>query len=150
MSGTVQLPWTVQLSAILDLRSSLPFNPGTTVDINKDGYAADVPSGVALRSGCRDLNLSAVNAYRATFGLAPVDTVACPSYQDVDLRLSKSIPFQGHRFELIAQLFNLTNHTNFATPVSNPLSKTFGQVNQILPYINAPSRQGEIAVRFEF
>jgi hypothetical protein len=76
--------------------------------------------------------------------------VACPGYQDIDLRLSKSFPFQGHRLELIAQLFNLTNHTNFASPVSNPLSASFGTVNQILSYINAPSRQAEVAIRFQF
>jgi outer membrane receptor protein involved in Fe transport len=149
-SGTVQLPWYMQLSAILDLRSSQPFNPATGVDINKDGFAIDVPPGVGFRSGCRDLNLAAVNAYRATFSLAPVSSVTCSGYQDIDLRFSKSIVFQSHRIELIAQLFNLTNHANFATPVSNPLSATFGQVNQILPYINAPSRQGELAVRFLF
>lgn len=149
-SGTVQLPYDVELSAILDLRSSVPFDPGTTIDINHDGYTGDDPPGVAFRSGCRDLNLSAINAYRATFGLAAVSSVACPGYQDTDLRASKSFRFHGHRAVLLAQVFNLTNHANFASPVSNPLSKTFGQVNQILPYINAPSREGELALRFEF
>ena len=149
-SGTVLLPYDVELSAILDLRSSLPFDPSTTIDINKDGYTGDDPPGVAFRSGCRDLNLSAVNAYRATFGLAPVGSVACSGYQDTDLRASKSFRLHGHRAVLLGQVFNLTNRANFAPPVSNPLSKTFGQVNQILPYINAPSRQGEIALRFEF
>jgi hypothetical protein len=47
-------------------------------------------------------------------------------------------------------LFNITNHANFGPPVSNPLSATFGQVNQISSYINAPSRQGELAIRFLF
>ena len=149
-SGTVQLPYEMQLSAILDLRSSQPFNPATNVDINKDTYAIDVPPGVGFRSGCRDLNLPAINTFRATYNLAPVATVTCSGYQDIDLRFSKSFLFNSHRAELIAQLFNVTNHTNFATPVSNPLSTTFGQVNQILPYINAPSRQGELAIRFLF
>ena len=149
-SGTMQLPYGLQASAILDLRSSLPFNPATNIDINKDGYAADVPPGVPFRSGCRDLNLSAVNAFRGTFNLQPVSTVACSGYQDIDLRFSKSFAFQNHRFELIGQLFNITNRANFGPPVSNPLSATFGQVNQILQYINAPSRQGELAIRFQF
>jgi hypothetical protein len=150
ISGTLMLPWQTQLSAIVDLRTSQPFNPGTSVDINKDGFTGDLPPGVALRSGCRDMDLGAVNIYRATFGLAPVTTVTCAGYENIDLRLSKSILFQGHRIELIGQVFNLTNRANYATPVSNPLSATFGQVNQLLPYINAPSRQGEIAVRFQF
>jgi outer membrane receptor protein involved in Fe transport len=149
-SGTILLPYDMQLSAILDLRSSTPFNPATNVDINKDGFAIDLPPGVGFHSGCRDMDLTSVNNYRATFGLPSVSSVACPGYQDVDLRFSKSFLFQRHRFELIGQLFNLTNHANFASPVSNPLSATFGQVNQILSYINAPSRQGEVAVRFQF
>src|SRR5262249_55562694 len=130
--------------------SSQPFNPATNVDINKDGFAIDVPNGVGFRSGCRDMDLGAINAYRATFGLPAVTSVACPTYQDIDLRLSKAFLFSGHRVEFIGQLFNLTNHANFASPVSNPLSTSFGQVNQIAAYINAPSRQGEIAVRFLF
>jgi outer membrane receptor protein involved in Fe transport len=150
VSGTLQLPWDMQVSAILDVRSSVPFNTATSRDINNDGYTIDVPVGVAFRSGCRDLNLAAINSYRATFSLPAVGSVACPGYQDTDIRLSKNFMFQGHRLELIAQLFNITDHANFGPPVSNPLSATFGQVNQIASYINAPSRQGELAVRFLF
>jgi hypothetical protein len=150
VSGTVQLPWDMQVSGILDVRSSVPFNPATSRDINSDGYTIDTPPGVAFRSGCRDLNLAAINTYRSGFGLPAVGSVACPGYQDIDIRFSKFFPFQGHRLELIAQLFNITNHANFGPPVSNPLSATFGQVNQIASYINAPSRQAELAVRFMF
>jgi outer membrane receptor protein involved in Fe transport len=150
VSGTLQLPWNMQVSAIMDLRSSVPFNPATSRDINNDGYTIDTPVGVGVRSGCRDMNLAAVNTYRATFGLPAVGSVACPGYQDTDIRFSKSVLLQGHKLELIAQLFNITNHANFGPPVSNPLSATFGQVNQISSYINAPSRQGELAIRFLF
>jgi len=150
VSGTVQLPWKMQVSAILDLRSSVPFNPATSRDINNDGYTIDIPVGVGFRTGCRDLNLTAVNAYRTANNLSAVDSVACPTYQDTDLRFSKYFDLQGHRLELIAQLFNITNHANFGPPVTNPLSATFGQVNQIASYINAPSRQAELAVRFVF
>ena len=149
-SGTAQLPWNLQVSAILDLRSSQTFNPATSLDINKDGYTIDLPPGVGFNSGCRDLNLDAVNTFRAASGLSGVTSVACPGYQNIDLRFSKFIPFRNHRVDLIAQLFNITNHANFASPTSNPLSATFGQVNQIAPYINAPSRQAEVAIRFQF
>jgi outer membrane receptor protein involved in Fe transport len=150
MSGTLQLPWNMQASAILDVRSSVPFNPATSRDINNDGYPIDVPAGVAFRSGCRGMNLDAISAYRAGFNLPAVASVACPGYQDTDIRFSKFFLLQNHRLELIAQLFNITNHANFGPPVSNPLSATFGQVNQIASYINAPSRQAELAVRFLF
>ena len=96
------------------------------------------------------MNLSAVNAFRATRSLAAVSDVACPGYADLDLRLSKFVQIQRHRIELIAQLFNVANRANFNTPVANPTSTIFGQVNQILPFVNAPSRQAEFAVRYQF
>lgn len=154
-SGIVQIPWNAQISAILDLRSSLPFNPASSFDLNHDGWLGsagpgDVPPGVGFRSGCRDLNLSAINAFRATRGLPPVSSVACPGYADLDIRFSKTFQVQTQRFELIAQLFNVTNRANFGTPIANPGSASFGQVNQLLPNINAPSRQVELAIRYQF
>jgi len=149
-SGIVSLPYDAQVSAILDLRSSLPFNPATTLDINNDGYTNDTPRGVGYRSGCRDLNLDAINAFRAGRGLAAVDSVNCSGFANLDVRFSKFFRIQDHRVELIAQLFNVANRANFNTPISNPGSATFGQVNQLLPNINAPSRQAEFAVRFQF
>ena len=32
-------------------------NPTSSIDINADGYAIDLPAGVTRFSGCRDLNL---------------------------------------------------------------------------------------------
>jgi len=108
-------------------------------------------------SGCRDLNLDAVNASRTSRGLTPVTQVDCPGFANVDLRLSKSFRFSGQRVELIAQLFNIFNRANFNVPNGNisagndtagrPL---FGQSTSLLPNINAPSRQAEFAVRFPF
>ena len=46
VSGIVQLPWDLQLSAIGDFRSSLPMNPTSSIDLNADGYAIDLPAGV--------------------------------------------------------------------------------------------------------
>ena len=81
----------------------------------------------------------------------------CPGFANVDLRLSKSLRFGSRRAELIAQLFNITNRANFNVPNGNisagndasgrPL---FGQSTTLLPNINAPSRQAEFAIRFQF
>ncbi len=149
-SGIVALPGDTQVSAILDLRSDLPFNPATSLDINNDGYTGDTPRGVTYRSGCRDLNVDAINTFRTARGLAAVGDVACSGFANLDLRLSKFFRIQDHRVEFIAQLFNVANRANFNTPISNPGSLTFGTVNQLLPNINAPSRQVEFAVRFQF
>jgi hypothetical protein len=150
-SGIVSLPFEAQVSAILDLRSSLPFNPANSIDLNGDGYAQDLPAGVQRFSGCRGLDLNAVNVYRATRNLAAVTDAACPGFSNLDIRFSKYFTIGGsHRMELIAQLFNVFDRANLATPTTNVTSALFGQSTTILPNINAPSRQVELAVRYQF
>jgi Carboxypeptidase regulatory-like domain/TonB-dependent Receptor Plug Domain/TonB dependent receptor len=150
-SGIVQGPLDTQLSLILDLRSSLPFAPSTSLDLNGDGYTNDLPAGVLRGSGCRTLDLDAVNAFRASRSLAAVGEPACPGFSNLDLRVSKFFTVMpGHRLELIAQLFNAFDRANFNVPAGNLAGATFGQVNSLLPNINAPSRQVEFAVRYQF
>jgi outer membrane receptor protein involved in Fe transport len=157
-SGIVQLPARVQLSAIADFRSSLRFNPTSSLDLNADGYTGDLPAGVMPGSGCRDLSLDAVNAFRRARGLTEVTTIDCPGFANVDLRLSKTFQIGAARAEFIAQLFNIFDRANFNTPNANlgaandpatgrPL---FGTTTSLLPNINAPSRQAEFAVRLQF
>ena len=158
LSGIAAFPADLQLSAIADFRSSLRFNPSASFgDLNNDGYVNDLPGGIMPGSGCRDLDVGAVNAARRARGLTEVTTVDCPGFANVDLRLSKSLRFGSRRAELIAQLFNITNRANFNVPNGNisagndasgrPL---FGQSTTLLPNINAPSRQAEFAIRFQF
>jgi hypothetical protein len=158
-SGIVVLPAELQLSAIADFRSSLRFNPSASFgDLNADGYTGDLPAGIMPGSGCRDLNLDAVNAARTSRGLTAVTTVDCPGFANVDLRLSKTFRLGSRRAELIAQLFNIFNRANFNAPNGNvsagndPVTgrPLFGTATTLLPNINAPSRQAEFAVRFQF
>jgi outer membrane receptor protein involved in Fe transport len=158
VSGIVQLPADTQLSAIGDFRSNLRFNPTASFgDLNNDGYTGDLPAGVMPGSGCRDLNLDAVNAARTARGLTPVTQVDCPGFANVDLRLSKSFRIGSQRAEVIAQLFNVFNRANLNVPNGNVSAGNdttgrplFGQSTSLLPNINAPSRQAEFAVRFQF
>jgi hypothetical protein len=150
-SGIVQLPGDVMVSAILDLRSALRFNPSTSLDLDGDGYTGDLPTGVMPGSGCRDLNLDAVNTFRASRNLAPVSDVQCPGFTNLDLRMSKSFLFGGtQRFEFIAQVFNIFGTANYNTATSNLTSALFGQSTTLQPNINAPSRQAEFAIRYQF
>ena len=157
-SGIVQLPAGVNFSAIADFRSSLRFNPTSSLDLNADGYTGDLPAGVMPGSGCRDMTLDAVNTFRRARGLTDVSAVDCPGFANVDLRLSKIIQVGGARAELIAQLFNIFDRANFNAPNTNvgagndvttgrPL---FGTSTSLLPNINAPSRQAELAIRLQF
>ncbi len=156
-SGIVQLPAAIQLSAIADFRSSLRFAPTSSLDLNGDGYTGDLPAGVLPGTGCRNMNLDAVNTFRRSRGLTEVTTVDCPGFANVDLRLSKIFRIGATRAEVIAQLFNIFNHANFNTPnasvnaANDPQGRPlFGQSTSLLPNINAPSRQAEFAIRFQF
>jgi hypothetical protein len=168
-SGIVTLPYDMQLSGIGDFRSSLPFGPITSgLDLNNDTLSgtsvsapanSDLPPGVMPMSGCRALNLDTINAFRTGRGLTPVSQVDCPTFVNVDLRFSKFFRIGGSsRAEFIAQLFNVFDRANFNLPNNNigagndaatnrPL---FGTVTSLLPNINAPSRQAEFAIRFQF
>ena len=70
--------------------------------------------------GCRSLNLDAINQFRTQRSLTPVTQVDCPGFANVDLRFSKFFRIGGSaRAEFIAQLFNIFDRANFATPNNN-------------------------------
>lgn len=156
-SGILRLPLDIQLSAIADFRSSLPFTPSTNLDLNNDGYTGDRPAGIFPGSGCRSLDLDLVNTFRRSRNLTPVTKVDCATFANVDLRASKFFHIGRYRAELIAQLFNVFDRANFNTSSGNlqagndrngrPL---FGQPASLSPNINAPARQGEVALRIQF
>jgi hypothetical protein len=153
LSGILQLPHQMQISAIGDFRSPLRFGISSNLgDLNNDGYTGDLPPGLFNTYGCRNLNLDAINAVRIPRGLAPVteDGISCQVFKNVDLRFSKFFTIQRHQVEFIAQLFNIANYANFNNPSGQITSAAFGTTNQLVPYINAPSRQMELAVRWKF
>jgi hypothetical protein len=106
VSGIVELPHEMQLSAIGDLRSSLPFGPITSgLDLNNDTLfgttvtTSDLPPGVIPMSGCRSLNVDAINTFRTARNLTPVSEVDCPGFANVDVRFSKFLRFGSSRAE---------------------------------------------------
>ena len=108
---------------------------------------------MAYQSGCRNLDLNAVNAFRAGRNLAAVSggDIACPGFADLDIRLTKMFTLKSsHRVEFIAQLFNVFDRANFAIAQNNIGSALFGRVTQIMENIKAPSRQVELALRYQF
>jgi TonB dependent receptor-like, beta-barrel len=157
VSGIVRLPAETQVSAIADFRSSLPFSPSSGLDLNADGYTGDLPAGVLPGSGCRSLNLDAINAFRRGRNLTEATTVDCPGFANVDLRASKFFRLGTGRVEFVAQLFNIFDRANFAIPNTSITSgndasgrSLFGASTSLLANINAPSRQAEFAIRYQF
>jgi len=158
VSGIYAMKWDMQVSAIGDFRSNLPFSPSSTLNLNNDGYNNDLPAGVLPGSGCRSLNLDAINTLRTSRNLTAVTQVDCPGFANVDIRFSKFFKMpHGHRVEFIAQLFNISDRANFSTPNTSITSGNdltgrplFGESTSLLANINAPSRQAEFAIRYQF
>jgi len=151
-SGSVLLPFEINLGAVFTARSTMPFSAIAGVDLNGDANITDyVPSTTRnqFNRGSESTALAAVNAYRATRNLAaiPESQINTNEFYGVDLRASKSIRLTAsQRVELVAQVFNLLNRTNLtATWTTNALSPAFGSIASA-----ANKRQAEVAVRFVF
>jgi hypothetical protein len=147
-SGSALLPFDITLGAIWTLRSTMPFSALAGADLNGDAVADDYVPGTTRAIGNRDNGrmLQAVNAYRASRGLAaiPDSQIDDNSYNSLDLRVSKAILLGGNRrIELSAQVFNLLGTDNLpAAWVTNALSNSFGRVLQALN-----RQQAELALR---
>lgn len=152
-SGSVLLPWDINVGVLWSYRTQLPWSAVAGRDLNRDGFTTDLVPGTTRNSGSRDLNLSAVNAYRALNGLPAVSESGIDSSRIniFDLRVSKQIRFAGdRRLDLIFQAFNLFNTENlqaqFGTGrVTNALSGSFGRILSA-----RPNRQVELAVRLNW
>ncbi len=149
-SGSVLLPKDVTLGAVWTLRSQLPWSATAGRDLNGDGFNTDLVSGTTRNSGSRDLDLAAVNAWRATNNLPAItaDRIESSRINIVDLRASKTVRLAGTvRLDLVAQVFNLFNTKNLQSQygggrVGNALSSSFGRI-----LTARDGTQGELAVK---
>ena len=152
VSGSVMLPGSLTVGGVWTMRSAMPFSATAGKDLNNDGATTDLVPGTTRNSGNRDLNLDAVNAYRALNGLAAIDASQIDSnrYNSLDVRATRTFLLGGtKKVELIGQVFNLAGTDNLLASggvggyVSNALSDSFGKV------LAAGNRQqAEFAVRF--
>ena len=69
-----------------------------------------------------DESLAAINEYRATKGLQPIDRslLELDPYRSLDVRLAKSWRVSRHRLDVLLEVFNVTNHVNFRPPLGSP------------------------------
>jgi hypothetical protein len=152
-SGSVLLPHGFTFGSVWSWASQLAWNPIAGLDLNNDGFLTDLVPGTTRNSGSRNLNLAAVNAWRALNGLGPINPsqVMSSRVNNVDARLSKEFAIREKwKLQGIIQTFNVFNHTNFGLQyapgrVTNALSDNFGQITT-----SRPARQIELAVQFKF
>ena len=153
-SGTVDLPLKFTVGAIWTAKSSAPFS-ALAATFNADGTQQYVP-GTSRNQGNRDLNLAAVNTYRAGLGLTAVtqSMMNTNPYDSFDVHLSRKFRLKENRYiEVIGQVFNLFGHENLQAVgagatgyVSNAASPTgFGTIGAA-----GNLQQAELAARFVF
>ena len=150
-SGSVLLPFDVTLGTVWTVKSTLPFSALAGKDLNNDGSNSDFVPGTSVNQGNRNLDLSLVNAWRATNGLGPIAASQIDStfYNRLDIRASKTLTLNDRRrIELIAQVFNVLGTNNLGgigtSYVTNALSDSFGRILSA-----QPKQQAELAVRFQ-
>ena len=147
-SGTAVLRWDMTLGAVWTYRSAAPFS-ALSANFSADGQQQYVP-GTSRNQGNRDLNLAAVNAYRALNDLGPIPAsqIQTDRYSSLDIRFGKAVRLSGQaRLELLAQVFNILGKDNLNAPfsggqVTSALSSSFGEI------LTAKNRQQvELALR---
>jgi hypothetical protein len=150
-SGSVLLKYDFTLGMLWTYRSQLPWSATAGKDLNNDTFTTDLLPGTTRNSGSRNLNLDAVNAYRALNGLAAVTKIDTSRINLVDLRVSKRIRLMNERrIELLVQAFNLFNTKNLQAQFgggrqSNALSNSFGLITSA-----RPQRQIELGAKLNW
>jgi len=151
-SAILDLPWRIQLSAIISLRTGNPWEVNAGVDL--DGYTADRterPSGLVKSAGGTEseTNLAIINAFRATRKLAPITMEQLTRGSGdklLDLRLTKSIGLGGaKRADLFIEAYNLTNAVNYENPTGAITSASFA-----IYTVAKDARQIQWGVKFIF
>ena len=158
VAGTLDLPWSIQVSGILKLISGSPTKVQAGGDLDGDSSPiGDLPDGIPITVGRErvDESLAAINAFRAARRLAPIDRslLALDPYRTLDVRLMKSLPIgRDRRLELLIEGFNITNHVNLRPPFGNPPGAGVPMIaSAFLVRTNAhAARQIQWGVRYAF
>src|SRR5439155_12773289 len=131
MMGMVALPRGLQTGVVLSVSSGLRYDIITGLDDNNDTSVSDRPAGVTRNAG------------------------RGPGTAQLDVRFTKSFavvrPQAGgqsqrrDRFDLIVDLFNALNQTNFKAIVGDMSSPFFGRAN-----VAAAARTVQFSARYTF
>jgi outer membrane receptor protein involved in Fe transport len=156
-SGSARLPFGLTAGAVWTIRTALPYDASSNVDLTGDGTVDPVP-GVTTNMGGRDKNgtarlLELVNEWRTARRLAPIPASQLESSNAnrVDVRVSRAFTIGDTRsVEISAQVLNLFGRDNLIGGTggafnNNSLSDAFGT------YSVAGARQeAELGIRFKF
>ena len=164
-----------EISGVINAQSGQPFSATYTSSSTYNGVKysglvsgrANRKAGVALyptkKTRTLWFNPSAFEAPSATvgsvssvpgaaYGNSGYNMLRGPKYQDWDVNLKKNTEWRGHyNLQIRADVFNVFNHPNFATPnsaISN--TSTVGTVTAISTTPAYQARTMEFAAKFTF
>jgi hypothetical protein len=125
MAGTISLPWSMEIGAIVKLISGSPMKVQAGRDLDGDTIiTGDLPVDIPITVGREDVDesLAAINRLRASFSLPAIDPalLRMDPFRSLDVRVSKAIVVAHRRIELLIEGFNLANHVNFRSPMGSP------------------------------
>jgi hypothetical protein len=145
LSGTALIPRTggLNLSWVARALSGRPFTlTNGNVDPDLNGISAE-PLAAGKYSG------SGADAYTVEDFTSQRNGARGPGFLEVDMRFGYGFRLGGRRrLEVSADVFNLTNHTNFANPTGNQASSQF----LLLTAYNTSYTpiKAQVGARFEF
>jgi hypothetical protein len=169
IAGTVNLPWGMAFSPILQAGSARPYNPVSSNNmLNLSGGSS---TGALLVLNSDSKNLLAASSmsglaqaqcyYSGSCHLAPYNGLRGDPYFNMDVRLAKNIKLgEGRNLQLAFQGFNLFNHANygnnFDTVVQDSTTTPFATFGKAIGFINPTSSllprafTAEFGARFTF
>jgi hypothetical protein len=158
VAASMTMPWDLQVSGILKLVSGSPIKVQSGLDLDGDQtVTGDLPPGIPITIGREQVNesLSAINTFRATQGLAPLDRslLLLDPYRSLDARLTKTIRMGANcRIELLVEGFNLTNHVNFRPPLGSPPQEgvSLNTASALVRTVARDARQIQWGLRYAF
>ena len=178
IAATVNLPWRMEFSPILQAGSARPYNATSSNNMLNLGGGSASGTLIVTNSSSNDLLSAtkltplvdsvstkpslglaeAVCYYSSSCHIAPYNSLRGDPYFDMDVRLAKNIKLgEGRNLQLAWQAFNLFNHANygnnFDTTVQdvsiNTFAKPIGFINPTSTVLPR-SFNAEFGARFTF
>jgi hypothetical protein len=144
VSGSWQLPWSIQVGGIITYSNGRPFEILMGTDWNGNGNASQdrpnsLPTAQNIDQGTADTRPYNPQGPRllGADGTLGRNAGVGPNFFTVDLRVSRFIRFGNRSVEVLAEFFNLSNRVNQSIPFTG---NTAGNVRSSQYYLRRLAR----------
>ncbi len=168
IAGTVNLPWGMAFSPILQAGSARPYL--VTSSFNELNLSGGSSAGAVIVPNSDPTNLTAMDGtsgaaklaavqcyYSGNCHVVPYNSMRGDPYFNMDVRLAKNIKLgEGRNLQLAFQGFNLFNHANYGNNFDNVAQNSGTTFGKAIGFINPTSSTlpraftAEFGARFTF